>query len=137
MKNAKFILPIMCLCSSISVLSHAEEAAPQISSNKIITVTDQGLEPRNLTMKIEDSIVFLLNQTNNSQMKIKVDFNGKETHCASSNLIVTKNRDVASAKPILPQDFALFCFHAKGSYPFKVSGVKGAPQGLSGNINVE
>ena len=107
------------------------------SRNQIIKLSDSGLFPVNLTMKLEDSIVFLLNSTSESLVTVEIDFGGKITHCATKNLKIEKNMKLHSERPYGPGDFASFCFHEKGSYPYVIYGSPASPEGLRGAIIVE
>lgn len=107
------------------------------SKNQTVRLTDKGIEPAQLTMKREDSIVFFLNDSSDALATIAIDFKDHTTHCATTNLKIGEHGVISSTKPMQPKEFASVCFHDAGSYPVTVYGLKQHPQGLSGTINVE
>lgn len=118
-------------------LAHEEPSNIPTSQNQLIKLSDDGIEPPTLRMKLEDSIVFLLNESKDSLATVRIDYGGKTTHCASSNLTVTKNKEVQSKRPFGPHDFASVCFHEKGTYPVTIFGLKKNPTGIQSQIVVE
>ncbi len=109
----------------------------QDSRNRIIRLTDHGLDPANITMKKEDSIVFFVNDTSESLTTLEIDFGDKPTHCGSANLKIEADGKVRSIRPFGPNDFSSTCFHAQGNYPVKIYGLKSNPQGVQTSIKVE
>lgn len=107
------------------------------SKNQIIRLTDDGLEPHELTMKREDSIIFFLNDTTDALATISVDFGKKTTHCATTNLKIGEDGVISSIKPMQRKEFASICVHDAGTYPLKVYGLKKDPHGVVGSINVQ
>jgi hypothetical protein len=104
------------------------------SQSQIIKITDKGIQPRNLSMQLQDSIVFILNDSYQSLATVEVDYHGKTTHCASANLSVEKDKKLRSKHPFGRYDFASMCFRERGVYPFVVYGVKQQPTGITGSI---
>ncbi len=94
------------------------------SRNQIIRLTDKGLVPSVLKMKKEDSIVFFLNDTNDSLTSLAIEFGSKSTHCGGGKLQTGKNGRVSTVRPFGPNDFTSTCFHEAGEYPVKVYGLK-------------
>jgi len=107
------------------------------SKKQILKLSDAGLEPQTLKMTTDDSIVFFLNDTNDSLTSLEVDFRGKTAHCASANMVAEEDGFVRSTKPFGPKDFATTCFHAPGTYAYTVYGLKQNPKGIKGTIVVE
>lgn len=107
------------------------------SQNQMIKITDKGLEPAAIEMRKEDRVVFFFNDSKESLVTLDLSFGAHATHCASENLRISEDGTVRSIKPIAPKDFATTCFHDPGSYPFSVSGVKGASNGFKGTIVVK
>ena len=107
------------------------------SKNQVIVLGDSGLTPKELHMKLEDSVVFFLNKSSSPGVNIEIDYGSKETHCASSNLVVADNGVVRSKRPIASRDFASVCFHDRGSYPLKVAGLRGKGSLIISTIVVE
>lgn len=115
----------------------AEPAVVPESQNQLIRLTDSGVEPTNIRMKKEDSIVFFLNQSESSLPTVEIDFHEHATHCSSANLKIDDNGRIRSQKPIGPNDFASTCFHETGTYDFTVYGLAKKPEGIKGKIFVE
>lgn len=107
------------------------------SNNQIIKLTDSGIVPQKLTMRVDDSIVFLLNDSADSLTTLEIDFGGKQMHCNGSNVRAQDDGKVRSVRPFGPRDFASTCFHDRGTYSFTVYGLKPNPSGLTGTIYVE
>ena len=107
------------------------------SKKQILKLGDSGVAPQNLKMSVDDSIVFFLNDSNDSLTSLEIDFRGKTAHCASANMAVAEDGFVRSTKPFGPKDFATACFHAPGTYAFTVYGLKQNPKGVKGSIIVE
>jgi hypothetical protein len=139
MKAARFSLALAATVT-IASLAYAEEnsasLSPAESNNKVITITDGGIEPKVLTMRKEDRIAFFLNNSAESLITLSVSFGKNATHCASENLKIDEDGSVRSTRPISPKDFATTCFHDPGTYSYTVFGVKSAPQGVQGTIQV-
>ncbi len=139
MKEVSLRLAFAAFCV-IAQLALAEDALSSLttaeSHNKLITITDAGIEPKVLTMRKEDRIAFFLNNSSESLITISVSFGNNATHCASENLKIEDDGSVQSIRPIPPKDFATTCFHDPGEYLFTVFGVKSAPQGIQGSIQV-
>lgn len=141
---ACLLLGITFLCSKSYAATgdkskHAANTTVEIndSKNQVIKFTDAGIEPKNLKIKKEDSIVFFLNDTDSSLTSLVIEFGSKATHCGGAKLQTGKNGRVASVRPFGPNDFTSTCFHEPGEYPFKVYGLKANPKGLQSTIYVE
>lgn len=111
--------------------------SPPESQHQVVSVTDNGIEPTALTMKKEDSIAFLLNNTSDALINVEIDFGKHTTHCASGNLKIGEDGVIRSTKPVPPKDFASVCFHDRGTYNYTVYGLPKGPSGLKGSIVVE
>jgi hypothetical protein len=117
-------------------------------------ISEDGIEPKILSMKREDRVAFFVNNSLDSLLSIAVQFGKNSTHCASANLEIqdygmdsggaNASSVVRSTKPISPKDFATTCFHEPGTYPYTIRGLtsKNAEVGqktleLHGSIIVE
>lgn len=107
------------------------------SQNQIVKLTDQGVTPQVLKMDKADSSVFFLNDSSDSLVTLALDYGGKQTHCASSNLQVGDDGIVRSKRPFGPKDFASVCFPDRGTYELKVFGLKPNIKGLTSTIIIE
>ncbi|RIL11123.1 MAG: hypothetical protein DCC75_02965 [Proteobacteria bacterium] len=130
------LLASALLCAALAA-DRAASNAPPDSQNRIIKLTDKGLEPQVLKMKKDDYIVFFLNSSKDSLTTLEVDYGEKPTHCTSGNLAVRRTGIVGSTKPFGPRDFVSLCFHDVGTYPLTVYGLTAAPKGITGSILVE
>lgn len=127
---------MFCVSAQAETGDTVKNTIPE-SKNKIVKFTDHGAEPQTLEMKLEDSIVFFLNDTADSLVTLEVDYGKKETHCASSNLEIAENGIVRSVRPFPPKDFASVCFHDRGTYPVKIYGLKANPKAVAATIVVQ
>ena len=113
---------------SILLFTHgllAEENS--IKANKVILkYTGDQLEPAKLELKKLDSSVFFLNDSQNKEVGIEVDFKDKKVHCHSENLKLIDG-SLKTNNPIKPRDFEIFCFPTAGTYTYlvKEEGSKG------------
>lgn len=107
------------------------------SHNQVIVLSDRGISPSPLHMKISDSIVFVLNDTKESLATVVFDFGKKQMHCSGSNLEVGDDGTIRSKRPFGPRDFASTCFHEKGEYKLTVYGLAARPSGITSTIFVE
>lgn len=129
--------------SSFPALLHAEQARPIVANagplqeNKVITLSDSGLAPSTLQMKLNDSIVFFFNDTKDSDTSVEIRFNQSTMHCASSNMKIQDDGTVRSIHPFGPRTFVSTCFHEKGKYQYTIGGLTRFPQGLQGIIVVD
>jgi hypothetical protein len=133
---ATFALGSYSVMQKPALAEAPDNAQKADSQNKVITLRDSGVEPRELRMSVADSGIFFLNKTESSLATIEVDFGKKETHCASTNLEILENGVVRSSHPFQPRDFASICVHDTGTYPFKIYGLEKAPGGITGTITV-
>ena len=115
---------------------NSSSLSPSESNNKVITISDAGIEPKVLTMRKEDRIAFFLNNSSESLITLSVSFGKNATHCASENLKIEEDGAVRSTRPIPPKDFATTCFHDPGTYSYTVFGVKSDLKGIQGTIQV-
>ena len=139
MKNAALLFAVATsvLGNHVARADDAHTAlSPAESYNKVIAITDTGIEPKVLTMRREDRIAFFLNNSSESLITLSVSFGSNASHCASENLKIEDDGSIHSTRPIPPKDFATTCFHDPGSYSFTIFGVKNAPQGIQGSIQV-
>lgn len=113
------------------------EASVPEAQNRLIKVTDKGIEPLNLVMKRDDSIAFFLNDTKDSLITVELDFKEHSIHCGGGNLQAAEAGKVRSVKPIGPKDFASTCFHDSGKYSYVIYGLGGNNSGVRGSITVE
>ena len=138
MRKAFIFSLALTLTASFYTVARAEEfAAPGVSNNKLIKFTDHGIVPDSLTMKRDDGLVFFLNSTAKSNLKLELDYSGHHTHCATSNLDLGDDGVARSKRPIPPQDFALVCFPDAGNYELKVYGLPGKSKNSVVKILVE
>jgi hypothetical protein len=107
------------------------------SKNQIMKFTDDGVQPAEIHMRKEDSIVFFLNDSTDSLATLTVDFGKRTTHCATANLKIRDNGLISSIRPIEPRNFASVCFHDAGTYPVTVYGLKKKPEGIQASIVVQ
>jgi len=137
-KNILFLLFILSLASK-NVCADLEDHSLgnldlEIAEKKIVTISQDRIEPNEIILTKADSSVFFYNNTLKENIEIKIDVTGKTLHCASSNLKVDGDF-LSSSEPIKPKDFALTCFPDKGEYAFDVIRSKQKP--LKGKIKVE
>jgi len=133
---AAFAAPLAAGGAEPSTPETAVRLTPD-SRNQIMKFTEDGLSPQALTTNKADSIVFFLNQTNDSLTTLEIDYGGKRMHCASSALKLGDDGRIRSARPFGPRSFASACFPDTGSYKVTVYGLKHNPLGVSGTITVE
>jgi hypothetical protein len=126
------------------IVSEAQEAEPQRflstvpdSKNQIIKLNDKGLSPQRLEMRLQDSIVFLLNDSSDSLLTVEIDFGKRHMHCAGSNTQAGSDGKIRSIRPFGPRDFASTCFHEPGEYRYTVYGLERHPEGVTGTIIVQ
>lgn len=134
------ILPLCVLCVCCCSVPAQAEVTPSTvatSNNQIIKLSDQGIQPQSLTMKVSDSIVFLLNDTSDSLATVEIHFGEKHMHCAGSNVLAGPDGVSRSVRPFGPRDFASTCFHEPGDYRYTVYGLKARPEGLTGEVHVQ
>ena len=120
---------------STLLFSHNLIAEEQnVKANKVILkYTGDKLEPSRLELKKLDSSVFFLNESQNKEVDIEIDFKNKKMHCHSENLKLVDG-SLKSDKPIKPRDFEVLCFPSAGTYPYQVK--EGSSKGkiLKGEI---
>jgi len=139
MKKFAYLLPFIAwllILETTCAEDLSSSLSPAESYNKVITISDAGIEPKVLTMRKEDRIAFFLNNSSESLITLSLSFGKNATHCASENLKIGDDGNVRSTRPIAPKDFATTCFHDPGTYSYTVYGVKNAPKGLQGSIQV-
>lgn len=130
MKPLSLVLIIFCLVTTFpqSGFAHDEQELKVDSAEKfVIKVTEKGFEPPTLKLTHEDSSVFVVNSSKSSLLTLSMDFKGKKTHCASSNMRLSDEGILKSSEPIAPKDFALFCIPEKGEYDLIADGVSSKP----------
>lgn len=107
------------------------------SKNQTMRMTDEGIFPDTLTLRPEDSVVFLLNDTSDSLLNFELSFGEHVTHCNGGILRAQEHGKVRSTRPLEPRNFVTTCFHEKGRYPIVVYGLKNHPKGITANVVVE
>lgn len=134
----------MAICSAIYLSNALAETKINIpgdivpsSKNPIIKLTDRGIEPAMTHIKGDEGIVFFLNDTPSSDIRLVIDYGAKRTHCGGTNMRISDDGKIASSRMIGPRDFATTCFHDKGSYKFEVFGLKAKPKGIQSTITFE
>ncbi len=140
-KSAVFLCCLAAVLSSIAV-AQSESIAKSVSvvpdsNNQVVKLTDSGISPNMLSMKLTDSIVFLLNDTADTLTTLEIDFGSKQMHCSGGNLRAESDGKSRSVRPFGPRDFASTCFHEPGDYSYTVYGLKPNPSGIRGTIHVE
>lgn len=128
---------LVCMLFVAALSASGALAATGTSQNKLIKFSDKGIEPQTLEMSTDDSIVFFYNESQESLATLEVDFRGKTTHCAGTNLKAAEDGFIRSIKPFGPKDFATTCFHAPGEYSYTAYGLKSSPAGIKGKIIVK
>lgn len=101
-----------------------------------VRMTENGLVPKNLTLRKRDGSVFFVNTTREGLASLEITFGEKAAHCASENLKF-ENGVMHSVKPIGPRDFGLLCFPDAGDYPVTVRGLDGTAKAQTATITVE
>jgi hypothetical protein len=128
----------LCLASVSPAAAHDEDEASSIGSkNRVISFSDQAVEPAVVKLPPSDSVIFFYNNTSDALVTLSVDFGEKRAHCASSNMATGSAGVINSSTPYGPKEFATMCFHDTGSYPFTVYGLPKYPKGYRGTIVVE
>ena len=110
-----------------------------LREDAVIEISDKGLNPENLDMKVRQGILFFYNATKSSQIKFEIDFGKNKMACYSSatpNLAFTEDGKLASTRSVLPGNFASTCFPTIGTYAFRVFGVEGHKGPIQGKITV-
>ena len=105
----------------------------------VIEISDSGPMPKNLEMKIRQGILFFYNATTDSDLSLEIDFGKNAMVCYSSatpNLQFQGEGKLTSTRPIKPGNFASTCFPTFGTYPYRVSGIKGSSPSVTGQITV-
>ena len=95
------------------------------SSNQIIKLTDQGLNPQTLRLKRAGGSVFFLNHTSQSLLGLEIDYGKKLSYCASGKMMMGEDGKFRSLAPFAPRGFVSVCFPHAGKYPVKVYGMAG------------
>jgi hypothetical protein len=120
-------LSILSLFPSL-VFAHDEFALPVDSAEKLVLkVTENGFEPKSITLHQEDASVFVVNSSKASLLTLSIDFKGKKSHCASSNLAMSKDGILKSTEPVGTKDFAVFCLPEIGDYEVIAYGLTDQP----------
>jgi len=109
-----------------SALAH-DELPLEEPEKLVMKISETGFQPPILKLTKLDSSVFLVNITRDSLVTLEVNFNGKQAHCANSNMTFTSAGVMKSKSPIPPKDFAAICFPEKGVYEATVYGVGQKP----------
>lgn len=104
------------------------------STNQILKLTHQGLQPPTLTLNRAGSSVFFLNGTSDALVNIEVEYGRKLGYCATGKMEMDADGVFRSRKPIAPKSFVSVCFPQPGSYPVRVQGIDGKT--LTGSVIV-
>lgn len=99
------------------------------SKNQIVKLTDAGIEPETVSMKRDDVLLFLLNDSTDSLATVEIEFGKNTMHCGGGNLTVDGTK-IRSVRPFGPRDFATVCFHDPGTYDLRVYGLRNSPKGI-------
>lgn len=122
----------------IPIITVAQETADETvdALNRVVVISEHGLNPRELEMSAADSTLLFLNKSRDSLLTLEIDYGARETHCASPDLRIEEGGKIRSKRPVPPGDFSSVCFHDRGEYLYTVFGVSGAPAGISGKVVV-
>lgn len=122
----------------ISIAAAAPEAAkPMESPDRIVRLTDDGIEPQPFVTKPDERLIFFLNDTPDSVTTLAVDFKGHNFHCATGPTEKKDDGTILFKEPFGPSEFVATCFPEAGSYGFTVYGLKKGPDGVKGEITVK
>lgn len=138
MKPLDLALTTLLLLTLIaqSAFAHDEKDLSVENAEKLVMkVSEKGFEPTTIKFHHEDSSVFVVNSSKSSLLTLSIDFKGKKTHCASSNMILGDDGILKSSEPIALKDFALFCIPERGHYDLIAYGVSNKP--LQASLEVE
>ncbi len=114
------LLSLVLLCSQTLAESTDPTKIDLKTKKVILKYTGDKLEPAKLDMYRLDSSVFFLNQSENKDVNIEVDFNGKKVHCHSDNFKLD-NGVLKTQHPIKARDFEILCFPTAGTYKYSVT----------------
>lgn len=109
----------------------------QASKNRLIRLTDSGIDPAEIQVTNDDGIMFFLNDTTDALLTLEIVFGSQAIHCATPNMTDAGKGILKSTRPFGPKDFASTCFPEKGVYPFTVYGLPKHPEGLLGTVRVD
>lgn len=115
---------------------HAAPLPLESPEKETVKLTENGFEPRVITLRKLDGSIFFVNTTRAGLATLEVAFGAHRAHCASDNMKF-ENGKMSSIKPVGPRDFALMCFPDKGTYSMTVRGVDGTAKAFTGSVIVE
>ena len=121
MKFPCILLVSLLLFYSQAFAQNANSDKIDLKTKKVILkYSGDKLEPAKLELFRLDSSVFFLNQSDNKDVKIEVDFSGKKVHCHSDNFKLD-NGVLKTQRPIKARDFEILCFPTAGTYKYSVT----------------
>lgn len=132
----KLLTLCIALCITIPAWANSPDEV-QKAEKETVKISNAGMIPQTLTLKLLDSSVFFINTTPDSLITLDADFGKRRVHCASSNMKYTPEGHMRSSEPIGPKDFALMCFPEKGIYTITAYGVAGSKKPITGRVIVE
>ena len=110
------LLPCRAYCDDAG----SKEKEFDIKAKKVIVkFTGERIEPAFLELDRLDSSVFFINQSQNKDVNLEINFKDKKVHCHANNLEL-KDGYLITPNPIKPRDFEIFCLPTAGSYPYTV-----------------
>jgi hypothetical protein len=134
------ILPAVLFYMPTSGVSEGELAELQQlpeTLQRVISLSEQGISPSQITIKKEDRVAYFVNNTKNSDVDLEINFGAPQTPCSSENLAMGDDGVVRSTRPVSPNQFAGTCFRDRGTYNFTVFGLSENLDGVKGSIIVE
>ncbi len=116
----------------VSLPAFAVDGEPDRSTSAIkhvMRITEEGITPRELTLKKLDSSVFLYNELADQPVDISIRFGSNRVHCHSPRLKMDSEGVFRTDSPLPPNSFAIACFPSRSQYPIEVTapGVSSKP----------
>lgn len=107
----------------------------EVVTNKLLKLTDEGLEPEVLELERHGASVFFFNDTSNSLVNLEIDYGNRLSFCATGKMRMGKDGVFRSAEPFAPKAFVAVCFPEPGEYPVTVHGL-GSMDTVTGTVIV-
>ena len=105
----------------------------------LIRVTDTAIIPQNLSTRMDAGLVFILNDTSDSDISIEIEYGKHTRHCLGKTMESRKSKTgtavIGSKRPLAPKDFESICFHNVGNYPLRIKRLKNG-RALNASITV-